>query len=424
MRGYARKVTAIAASLALASFTFAACGDDDDEGNGGGGTTNGGAAAEGKLDKPVKFVGFEGPAAQGGPDFMNGMRLAVEQLNAEGGIGGQQVELEIEKTGGTPQGAASAYRTAAQDPDVMGTFIGAAGALAIKSLSNQAKLPAIAASGNNTVQEPVAKYMFSNSFGPEYVTSALSYGTEKLDAKSFAVIHYETDFSSQVEEAVNNKCEEIDCEITAVESAASTDSVDQLTAQLTKMKSSNPDAYYLEGLNANVFKAARQLNLFDKPVLSENWLATPALVAAAGSAVEGVVAGLHKCRLSDFGQLEAEDPLKKYCEDYVAAFEEQFPKLPFQLYSVYGHDAVMTYAAAINTLLENGEDVTRDNVVKEMESFDGSVSTSHGKLVSAPDNHRLTGEWSEAYVDQTFEVKGENVTYKLAPDADAAGSTP
>jgi branched-chain amino acid transport system substrate-binding protein len=355
---------------------------------------------------------------------MNGMRLAVAEINAKGGIGGQQVQLKVQQTGGTPQGAASAYRAAAQDSNVMGSFIGAAGALAIKALSNQVKLPSIAASGNNSVQEPVAKYMFSNSFGPEYVTSAISYGVDKLGAKSFALIHYETDFSSQVESAAKAKCEKAGCQITDVEASTSTASVDRLTPQLTKMKSSNPDAYYIEGLNPNAFKAARQLNMFTKPVLSENWLATPALVAACGSACQGVVAGLHKCRLSDLNQLEANDPIKKFCVDYVAAFKKQFPSLPFQLYSIYGHDAVMTYAAAIQKLLDTGKDVTRDNIVDQMEHFNGDLLTSHGQVTSSPTQHRLTGTWTQGYVDQTFDIKGQDVTYKLAPKADAAGSTP
>jgi branched-chain amino acid transport system substrate-binding protein len=423
MTGTARRGLAVATSVVLAAFALSACGGSDNESS----TTSGGSAGEGgakKLSKPVTLVGFEGPAAQGGPDFMNGMRLAVAQLNAKGGIGGQQVNLKIVKTGGTPQGAGTAYRSAAQDSSVMGSFIGAAGALAIKTLSERAKLPAIAASGNNSVQTPVTKYMFSNSFGPEYATSEISYAMTNLDAKSFAILHYDTDFSSQIEAADKAKCEQAGCQITDVESASSTASVDQLTPQLTKMKASNPDAYYLEGLNPNAFKAARQLGMFNKPVLAENWLATPALVQACGANCVDVVASLHKCRITDLNQLDASDPLKPWCNDYIAAFKKQFPNLPFQLYSIYGHDAVMTYAAAIEKLLKAGKDVNRDNVVSEMENFKGDLFTSHGKVTSSPQNHRLTGTWTQGYVDQTFKVKGSDVTYILAPKADPKGATP
>jgi hypothetical protein len=97
------------------------------------------------LSKPVTFVGFEGPAAQGGPDFMNGMRLAVNELNAKGDRR-QQVKLTIVKTGGTPQARGTAYRAASQDSSVMGKLSSARpGPWSIKTLSERAKLPAIAA---------------------------------------------------------------------------------------------------------------------------------------------------------------------------------------------------------------------------------------------------------------------------------------
>ncbi len=414
-----------AACLMLVALALGACGSSSSSSSSSSGSTSGSASSSsGKLSQPIAFTGFEGPVAQGGPDFMNGMRLAVAQINAKGGIGGKPVKLNIVQTGGTPQGAASAYRSAGQDSSVMGSFMGAAGALAIKALSNEVKLPAIAASGNNAVQLPVTKYMFSNSFGPEYATSELQYAMSKLSAKSFAIIHYDTDFSSQIEQADKAKCAQAGCKITDVEAASSTASTDQLTPQLTKMKASNPDAYYIEGLNPNAFKAARQLGLFSKPVLAENWLATPALVAACGTNCVGVVASLHKCRLSNLNQLQPSDPLKAFCTTYVAAFKKQFPSLPFQLYSIYGYDAVNTYAAAINKLLAAGKAVTRDSVASEMEQFHGDLMTSHGKVTTSPTNHRLTGSWNEAYINQTFAINGTNVTYKLAPKADPSGAHP
>ena len=264
MRRNPLRVCALVASLVFAAFALGACGSSNKSSSTSSSSSSSGGGGPKKLSKPITIAGFEGPAAQGGPDFMNGMRLAVAQLNAKGGVGGQKVNLKIVKTGGTPQGAGTAYRSAAQDSSVMGSFIGAAGALAIKSLSTRAKLPAIAASGNNAVQTPVTKYMFSNSFGPEYATSELSYAMDKLGAKSFAVLHYDTDFSSQIQQADKAKCAQAGCKITDVESASSTASVDQLTPQLTKMKASNPDAYYIEGLNPNAFKAARQLGLLQQ----------------------------------------------------------------------------------------------------------------------------------------------------------------
>jgi branched-chain amino acid transport system substrate-binding protein len=87
-----------ASLLAAAALTAAAAGcGDDDSGSGGeasGGGGNGGAL---QLDEPVRIaaaveVAGESDAAVNSFDY--GMRLAIEQINAEGGIGGQEIEYE------------------------------------------------------------------------------------------------------------------------------------------------------------------------------------------------------------------------------------------------------------------------------------------------------------------------------------------
>jgi branched-chain amino acid transport system substrate-binding protein len=88
-----------ASLLAAAALTAAAAGcGDDDSGSGGeasGGGGNGGAL---QLDEPVRIaaaveVAGESDAAVNSFDY--GMRLAIEQINAEGGIGGlEAVDME------------------------------------------------------------------------------------------------------------------------------------------------------------------------------------------------------------------------------------------------------------------------------------------------------------------------------------------
>ena len=48
-----------------------------------------------------------------------------------------------------------------------------------------------------------------------------------------------------------------------------------------------------------------------------------------------------------------------------------------------------TYAAAVEALIEAGEELTRDNVAAQMEQFDGSLLTTHGAIETSPESHRL-----------------------------------
>ena len=377
-----------------------------------------GASARGGT---IGIVGLQGTVAQGGPDFMDGMRVAVATINKGGGVMGRKLKLTIIPTNGTPEGASSAYRQAGASKSNIGAFLGAAGALAVRSLSNTVKLPFIAASGNDAIDRPIAKYVFSNSAGKEYATSSLVYAFKNDNVRKIAVLHYDTDFSSQIESALKNRCKQLGCTVTDVESASSTASVDQLIPQLTKMKDSNPDAYYIESLNPNAMAAARQLGMFDKPVIAEQWLTVPALAQACGKNCESVVFGAHKC--VDRDVLPSSDPVVKLCKQYVKQFTSVLHK-PYAQFSIYGRDAVYTYAYAARKVLQAKKPLTRDNIVAAMEHIKGDLTTTHGRIFTSPKNHRLTGKWTEAYVDTVIKMENGKPTWVLAPKANPKGSTP
>ena len=107
-----------------------------------------------------------------------------------------------------------------------GRQVEASGALAIRDLSTTVKLPIITASGNDKVDRPVAPYVLNNAPTSELVTSSLRYAVENFGAKKVAAIHYETDFSSQIPDALKTGCQRLGCEVVTVEKGSATSSVD------------------------------------------------------------------------------------------------------------------------------------------------------------------------------------------------------
>jgi branched-chain amino acid transport system substrate-binding protein len=118
-----RRAFVAALSIALLA---AACGDDGGSNastttNGGAATTAGGGSATSaapacKLDRPLKIVGLAEKPPEGTQaiaDFANGWDLAIADLNAKGGVCGQQVSFERVATSPTDAAAAkSSYLTA------------------------------------------------------------------------------------------------------------------------------------------------------------------------------------------------------------------------------------------------------------------------------------------------------------------------
>ena len=96
-----------AASIALASamvFSLAACGSN------GGGTSD-----EGNSDATTFKIGGIGPitgdTAIYGTAVQNGIQLAVDEINADGGINGYQIEYQFEDDQGDSEKSVNAYNT-------------------------------------------------------------------------------------------------------------------------------------------------------------------------------------------------------------------------------------------------------------------------------------------------------------------------
>jgi branched-chain amino acid transport system substrate-binding protein len=454
-RGPIRRV-ALVACLALVigacSIALAACGGGSSSSSGSttsepetegsatpaseeSGEEEGGETAN--SGEPIGIAGLEGEVTEGGADFMKGMNIATKEINENGGINGQQIDLKIFKTGGTPQGASSAYQQAGAESNIIGGFLGATGNLAIREQSERVKLPLIAASGNDKIDTPVTKYIFENSAGGEYATSGLVYmaehgqeyakafgrewtGTTGVKGMKIAVFHTESDFGQQIPLALEEACEVLGCSISDDEEGSATESVEALTPQLTKMKESGAEIYYIEGLNPNAFAGAKQLGLDSKPIISDQNLTVPALAEATGPNGEGVVFGAHKCAAKK--EIPASDPTRKWCEEYRTKFEKYYPNETYAQYSIYGYDAVSVYAWAIEEVEKEGNEVNRESVVEKMQEMDGSLRTSHGLVKTSPESHRLVGSWKEAYVNMVYSIKGGEAVYELAPGTDPEGA--
>ncbi len=413
----------LAVALSAIAMTAAACGDD--EKSSGGGTDTGAAdtgAAAPKSTEPLGFAMLEGEAAEGAPDFVNGVNLAAEQINAAGGVEGRKIEVKTFKKGITVDKAVAAYREAAADPTILTAYIaGVVGTPAIGAQAIREKVPVFQQSGNRGLVEPPKPFMYSMSWDKEYPGTVVRWAVENKNTKKIAILHYETDYSSGITKSVEDRCKELGCEVTTSQSGELDASVDGLIPLLTKMKNSGADTYYIETLNPNGPKAARQLGMFDKPVISEQWLSVPAIAGAIGKAGEDIVFAAQKCVAPELAT--EGDPGAAFCTDYKAAYLAKYGE-PYALFSIYGSDAVNLFADAARRLIKAGKEVTRETMNEAYEQFDGTLLTSHGKVESGPDQHHLTGPFEQGYLLYEIKVNGKEIKYQLAPNASADGAKP
>ena len=188
------------------------------------------------------------------------------------------------------------------------------------------------------------------------------------------------------------------------------------------MKASNPDGYYIEGLNPSAFAAAKQLGIFSKPVLSEQYLTVPQIAAACGTNCDGVIFAGERCAATSL--LPTSDPLKAACDTYMQQFAKYFPSLPFPLFSIYGDQAVQVLAAAAGDLIKAGKAVTPANINTQLEQLNG-LDTLLGTVSSSATNHLITGTFQSTFLMLTITgVSNGAATFAVAPNTTAEAGAP
>ncbi len=163
------------------------------------------AGGDFKLDQPVKIVGIisdpGGADTNAVPDFNNAIRLAVDEINAAGGIGGQQVSYEAIETPATGDAVINSFNLAVEKkPTVILGPVSSTALLAIAQRVDQTGIPLI-----HTTTEPKAahdgeagsKWIFSNRPSNEGAAKlAVDYTVEELGAKKLGLMYVNTSFGT------------------------------------------------------------------------------------------------------------------------------------------------------------------------------------------------------------------------------------
>lgn len=382
----------------------------------------GGGGSEEASGEPLVFANLEGAAVEGGGDFTKGVEIASKKINAEGGVEGRPIEVKKIPKGLTPEEGVSAYKQAQAEGALVAFLGGPSGTDAVAAQAAREKVPLMELSGNYELVEPPQPYVYSLSWDTEYPSSVVRWLVENKGAKKIALLHFTTDYSEGIPHSIEQACEELGCELVDNETGELEASVEELTPQLTKMKNSGAEAYYIETINPNAAKAARQLGMFDKPIISEQWLSVPAIAEATGSAGENIVFAAQKCLEPKLA--EPSDPQRKFCETYRDEFAKAYPGEPYALFSVYGADAVNAFARAAEQAMQAGEEVTPEAMNEQLENITGELRLSHGVPETSPEQHHVQGPFETGDLLYEIQVKGKEIKDVLAKDASPKGAKP
>ena len=343
-------VTALALVLALAAFV-ASCGSSTTTttaastgSTGATGTTAAGATATtaAAATGPI-VIGYSGPltgnGASAGQDYLNGIQLYVDKLNAAGGINGQQVQIMSEDDQMDPKNSTTVAQKLV-DAKVVAVLGPVTSGTAIPTLKiyGDAGIPQLTPASNPDVTAQGVKSVFRvdpDDYAQGGNIGRYSYDT--LKAKSAAIINDKQAFGQGVSEQFQKAFEAAGGKTTSV-NGINTGDVD-FRAVLTKIQSENPDMVYFGGVAAEgglIAKQMRELGMKQILFVPDQCYG-PEFIKIGGSGAEGAY-------ISYQGPpLDSSPELKAFTDEFKAKYGAE----PFV--GQFGYVSMQLVEAAIKT---------------------------------------------------------------------------
>jgi branched-chain amino acid transport system substrate-binding protein len=253
------------------------------------------AASAVAQNAAVKIAGlFElsGTGASAGSNMRDGVMLAVEEINAAGGILGHQIALSVEDTQTNP-GVAKGLAAKVVEEGVFAIFgpVFSGSIMVSMAESWRGEVPHFVAGGASAITKRGHPFIFRTSDTQDTsMPKVARYMARKLGAKSVAVMYVNNDFGKDGRDAIVKALGEQGVKI-AADISTESGQID-FSAPVLHARQSKADALFVytnEEESARVLRELRKRG-FDKPVVGESTLVGQKVIDLAGSAADGAIA--------------------------------------------------------------------------------------------------------------------------------------
>lgn len=366
-----RTVAALAAGL----FLFGACGSPKANDSSGG-----------EDAKTIKIGGnFElsGAVAAYGEAENEGVKLAVEEINKDGGIDGKKIEY-ISKDNKSDNNEAASVAANLTTKDGVVAIVGPATSGATKAtLPNlsKSKVPAVTPSGTDdaiTVQKgKVQDYIYRSCFQDSFQGIVLAkYADDNLKADKAVILgDNSSDYANGLKKAFKDTYKG---KIVAEENFTAGDK--DFQAMLTKIKDKDFNVIYIPGYYTEaglIIKQAREMGI-EQPIIGADGFGDEKLVETAGASnVKNVYYT---------GHFSTKAPATDKVEPFVKAFEKKYSKQPSS-FNALAYDSVYMIKQAIE---DEGKATPEaiDKGLANLKDFEGvtgkiSMDKDHNPVKSA-----------------------------------------
>ena len=331
---------------------------------------SGGSAVTGDTIKVGVNYELSGAVATYGQASVDGITMAIDEINAAGGVNGKKLEIiSYDNKSDAAEATTLANKLFTQDNVLVGMGPATSGNFkAIIPVANKNRVPVVSGSATaddvtwdgSTVQEFAFRICFNDSFQG---TIMAKFAAENLGASSAVIIKDNSnDYSKGLADAFTTEFENQGGTIVTSEAYVAGDT--DFNTILTRIKGQSFDVIYLPGYYSEaglIIKQARDLGI-TAPFLGGDGFDSPTLLELAGaSALNDVYFTNHYSSID-------EDPT---VQDFIKAFKEAKGAEP-SAFNALGYDVGKFVADAISRASE----LTGDAVQKAMAETKGFVGVT------------------------------------------------
>ena len=337
-------------------------------------------AAAGFLALPVsaqeivvgEFASLTGTEATFGVNSSNGVELAKDEINNAGGLlGGRKIKIVLEDDQSKPGQPSAAVKKLVASDNAIAIIgeISSSRSLEAAPICQNAKIPMVSPGSTNPSVTEKGDYIFRVCFiDPFQGTVMAKFALDQLHAKKIAILQdVKSDYSKGLAQFFKEYFTSHGGEIVAELSYTGGGTDKDFRAQLTKIKTRQPDAIFVPGYYTEVgliAKQARSLGI-KVPLLGGDGWDSPKLTEIGGAALEG-------CYFSTHFSVQDKNPK---VQDFVKKYQAKFNALPDGM-APLGYDAMMILGQAINTAGSTDGTKIRDALasIKDYPGVTGNIT--------------------------------------------------
>src|SRR5438874_7457251 len=244
---------------------------------------------------PVPIFGLmelSGTGATAGTNFDNGVKLAVKEINAAGGILGRKIQYTSMDTQSAPQTAKALAQKAVDEKAyvVMGPVFSGSFIVSMAE-TKRAEIPNFTGGEAANITQQGNPYVFRTSFTQSTAMPKLArYIKDTVKAKTVAIVWVNNDFGKGGRDSMSKALEAQGSKV-AADDPTDPGQVD-FSAAVLKAKQSNADAAVVHTNEEESARALREFKKqgYDKPIIGETTLTGQKVIELAGDAANGAVA--------------------------------------------------------------------------------------------------------------------------------------